>query len=688
MSAEGRTTHVAAASGDQGQSLRLRSKGHLSALVITCVMGGAVLLFFLALYKVNDYPMPIGYDTPRYLFQTTLVAELGLAHVPHTLPPPRRSLATRTGFPVVVQSVSELFTTSTFKVAAMLPGAAATAVALAAGAFVSWGFRRSVWELGAVALIVGTSAVMVRLMAPETYTDNLLSAAVLVAALVPILSAIRDGPGVVCAALLLGLSGVIHPQFFGLFAATLVLVALVYVPGSWRAWRQGEAELLSTPAARLGAVLGGASVVVGTAFLGALRSWPLGARQTRFELAKKFQLDVPLYRFPLTVPLAALGAGMLGALGFGRARRGQPGSGDGGRGPWDGGTQRFAARFLLALSLAWGLVTVVGLLAYALGTGVAAHRLLSFLIPFPMLIALGILGLGRRLASRTRATAGVVVVVVGIGALAFLGYRDLYINLPSERGLQFIGFGQAQDTATALEYLERSGVPQDAPVVFVIDDRGPNPLSSVPELAYGIRSVLPAQRILHTYIYVGDPENYLAGKPTYRDRPAQYNPNVQRFWPTIERLLPRRPVALLLGSYNAAYQRFVASNPDSVIAPNVALLQGPKPRSAIPVPPFPMGPQGIAEGAMLGAGTLVVLGIIGLGWAVAALPRTLRPFEVLALSPAVGIGALVAGGVLVDTAGFRLGGAGGAVAPILVASSGFLAAWLLRRQRSPRESPV
>lgn len=650
------------------------------------MVGGAVLLFFLALYRVRQFPMPIGYDTPRYLFQTNLVGELGLAHVPHVLPPPARSLATRTGFPVVVLTLSKLFSSSTFEIAAVAPGAAATAIALAAGAFVSWGLRRSVWEFGAVALIVGTSTVLVRLVAPETYTDNLLSAAVLVAALVPILSAVRNGPGLACAVVLLGLSGIIHPQFFGLFAAVLVLVGLLYLPSSWRGWRRGEAELLRTPAARLGLVVGGASVVVAAGFFGAIRSWPVGPRQNRFELEKKFRLDVPLYRFPLTVPMAALGAGALGAVGFDRARRSEPGSGDGGR-PSDGSGERFAARFLLALSVAWGLVTVAGLLAYALGTQTAAHRLLSFLIPLPVLMALGILGLGRGLAGRTRATVGVLVVLAGIAAMALLGYRDLYQNIPRQRHpMSLLDISRVREAATALEYLNRAGVPQNAAVVFVIDDVRPDPQTYVPEIASVIRSVLPAQRILHGYVYLGDPENYLAGNPTYRDTPAPYNPTVQRLWPTIQRLLPHRPVALLLRSSNPAYPRFVAAHPDSVIAADVALLEGPSPPSPIAVPPFPTGPRELVEGALFGAGTFVALALVGLGWALAGLPRTVRPFEILALSPAVGIGALVAGGILVDAAGFRLGGVSGAVTPLLVGSSGFLAAWLLRRPRHATES--
>src|SRR5439155_24181736 len=110
------------------------------------------------------YRMPMGYDTPRYLFQTTLAGKFGLAHVPSVLPPPSRSLASRTGFPVVVLTLSGLFGSSTFKVAAVVPAVGGAAVALACGAVVSWSLQRRGWELAFVTAVVATSAVLVRLM--------------------------------------------------------------------------------------------------------------------------------------------------------------------------------------------------------------------------------------------------------------------------------------------------------------------------------------------------------------------------------------------------------------------------------------------------------------------------------------------------------------------------------------------
>jgi hypothetical protein len=243
-----------------------------------------------------------------------------------------------------------------------------------------------------------------------------------------------------------------------------------------------------------------------------------------------------------------------------------------------------------------------------------------------------------------------------------------------------------QDAATAAFYLQQEHIAAGAPVVFVIDDSGPNPLSYTPEEMYIIRSVLPAERIEHAYAYVGNPLSYLAGRPTQRDQPKTYDANEQRFWPTIQTLLPHHPVALLLSSFNPLYGKVAAAHPDWVVAPNVLALNGPHPAQPLPLPPTPSGPHTVAQGAVLGGGTMVVLVLIGLGWAIVLLPRSLRPFEVFALSPAAGIAALLLAGIAVDAVGIRLAGLGGTLAIVLASASGWGAAWYFRaREKGQRQ---
>jgi hypothetical protein len=653
-----------------------RLRDHLKPILVVALAAIGVAVFYLAIYKVRHFPMPIGWDTPRYLSQTNFVAERGLAGVPHALPPPSKTLTSRAGFPVLVLTLSSLFHVSTFKVAAIVPAAGAVAVALAAGALVTSTLRRGVWEGAAVAVMVGVSPVLVRLFAPESYADNLLAAALFLAAMIPLVSTVRDGVGFVPTILLLAAGGLAHGSFFAITLAILGGVFLLYAPGSWRAWRDGRLPLLQTPSGRLGLVAGTSALLAGAAIYGLLRTSPDTPKLSRGELSKKLREDIPLYLFPVTVPLAALGAWFVARDASQVDRSGSPAGEDGAA---VRPTDRFASGFLLRLMLAWVAVVLAGVIAYSVGANVPAHRFLAFLLPLPVLAALSLLGLRRLVASRGARAAALALVLAGMAGLTALGTWDLYVNLPEDRGVEWLELNKVQDTKTAAAYLDETGVPRDAPFVIVVDDTGSNPLSYVPEMGYIIRSALPADRGQHLHLYVGNPENYLAGRPTYRSRPKTYDTNSNRFWKPLEPLLAERPVALILRSFNPLYERAEADHPDWVVGPSVIALNGPRPATPVAPPPIPTGPRTLLQGGGLGAGTLALLALLGLGWAVALLPGGLRSFEAVALSPAFGIGFLLVGGILVDAVGIRLTGGGGIGTVVLVAVAGWTMAGLKLR---------
>ncbi len=631
------------------------------------VAGGVVAAFFLAIYAVKQYPMPIGWDTPRYLDQANLVAAHGLGGVPQHLPPPIKTLPSRGGFPILVLSLSSLFHAGPFTMAAVVAPAAATAVALAAGALVTWTLRRPAWEAAAVAVMVGTSSVVIRLMAPETYTDNLFAAAVLVAALVAVISATRSGEGFWAAAILLGAAGIAHGPSFAVVVVAVALVALALLPASVRAWRTNETSLVATPSARLAGILAGAAALTAAGIFGVLRVAPDTPKLSRGELSKKLHDDVPLYRYWLTAPLAAVGVWALGQTGV--RTDGSPDE--------DGAARRAGRLLLLLLLLAWSAVSVSGVVLFLLGRNSPAHRFLSFLLPLPILVAVAVLAVGGWIGRRIGRRAGVAVIVAGVLGLGAVGVLEYYVELPSpSRGVEWIDPAKIHDAVDAAAYLRGAGVPESTPVVYVIDDTGPNPLSYVPEMTYMLRSVLPAGRVPNTYVYVGNPERYLAGRPTYRPHPATYDANVNRFWPTVQALLPRHPVALLLASYNPLYGVMAERHPDWVVGTDVLVLSGPRPASPVASPGIPTGPRTLAAGVAAGGGTLVILTLIGLGWVIALMPRTLCPFERLALAPAVGIAFLILGGIAGDAVGLRLVGVAGASIPIGAGLLGYAAARL------------
>jgi hypothetical protein len=183
--------------------------------------------------------------------------------------------------------------------------------------------------------------------------------------------------------------------------------------------------------------------------------------------------------------------------------------------------------------------------------------------------------------------------------------------------------------------------------------------------------VLPAERIEHAYMYVGEPDLFLSSRPTLRDEPAGYNGTSVRFWDALRPLLKDRPVTLLLSSFNPAYGDFVREHPERIVAPNLAVLQGPLLPHPLGEAVMPSAPQGILQLILVGAATLGMLTLAGLGWGLALFPRGLRSYEALALAPAVGIAVIVLASLLVDSAGIRLTGFGGALVPVIAAAAGF-----------------
>jgi hypothetical protein len=670
-----RTQARRGATGPNTHQDRVRWREHLPGLLIVCAVAGLIALFFLGLYAARHYGMPIGWDTPRYLDQTSFVAARGLDGVPHSLPPPGKTLPSRAAFPVLLLSISSLLRTSTFTAAATIPPAAVVAVALAAGALATSALRRDRRELAVIALVVGLSPVAVRLMAPETYTDNILALALVTAALVPLLSAVRDGVGFTAAVALLAVAGIAHGPFFAFALAVLGLTAVAFAPSSWRAWRGGRAGLLTTTSGRLTAILGGASAGAAAAIIGFLHAAPDTPVQTRSELTKKLREDVPTYWYPLTVPLAAAGAAAVAT--------GDAGAGD------TREADRFTRRFLLTILAAWTVVTLLGVAVYLAGKAAPAHRLLGFLLPLPLLGGLGLLAAGRLADRRWSARrAGAVVVSAGVLVLGVIGWHDLYRTMARGRGVEWMTTPGVEQAATAQAYLRAAGVPDSTPAVLIVDDRGENPRSTVPEWAYMIRSVLSPERTEHTLLYVGTPEDYLAGRPTLRSDPPTYNANQNEFWPAVRAVLPQHPVALLLKWFNPAYDRVAAAHPDWVVGPDVIAVGGPASAITVTQPAVPGGPQDVVQGVLFGTATLVVLALAGLGWAVALLPVGTRGFEAVALSPAFGIAAVIVSGAVLDTAGLRLRGGGGAAAVLLPILAGAVAGAVRLRKRGVGAFPA
>jgi type II secretory pathway pseudopilin PulG len=653
------------------------------------VAAGLVCGFFAGLYR--HLPEPIGFDTSLYLTQATLAAKHGLHGVAHlVIPRPHKLWTSRIGFPVTVLSLSGLFRTSTFAVAAVVPIGAVAAAALACGALVSHGLRRGPVVLAAVTVVVGTSVGMTQMIV-GTYEENLLAQAAFAAALVPIATTVTEGRGYLAALLVLGAGGLAHQAIYGSMLAVLVLVGVGLLPGSWRAWRSGRVGVASTPVVRLGAVLGGAGAVTAAGIYGILRVAPYPALLKRQEFAPKVQFIVPLYRLPVTVPIAAIGAAVEGM----RVRRltARRASGP------DPGPIHPSTKFFFILMAAWTIVSAVGIAGYYLGRAWPAHRFFAFALPLPIFLALGILAIGEGATRGVGAVAGatlrraarplgIAVAIMGLAGAVFMGSWTLY-RAEARRGLQTLSREKLQLALTAEAYLRAAGIPPTRPVVFVLDDHGSNPQLTVPGYSNILRAPLPADLIERVYFYVGTPENYLAAVPTLLPEDIRnYNTMSKRFWHDLQPALPHDPVALMLRTTNPAYDAYSAQHPEQEVAPGVISLNGPRAIGAITAAPVPTAPRGLARAGLLAAAVLVVLGLVGLGWGVALLPPTIRPFERLALGPGFGIGMLILAGAAADLVGVRLGGWAGAFTLLGCGLAGWALAGvrLARARRSPQGS--
>jgi hypothetical protein len=624
----------------------------LPVLVVSAV-AMIVLAFFLSIYPVKRYTVPIGWDQSEYLWRTTLAQAVGVANIDRPLPAVPTPKTGRPAFPVIAASISSLTGTHPFRVAMVLTPVMAAVIGLAAGALVAGVLRRPVWDLAAVALGVALSSLVVRLMMPEAYLDTMFAAAVFLAASIPLALSIELRPAVVPAMLLLAAGGIIHWSFFALIAATVLLAGVALAPRSWRVWRSGRNRLLDTPTARLGEALVGGAALAGVTTIGALSGGVPAPRVDVAEFAKKLQRDVPKYKFPVTLPLAILG---LVPLATG-ARARSP--------------DRDRHQFLLLFLLSWCAVVLVGYLARTvLHLSVPAHRFLSFALPVPILAVLGILALGRR-AARVVPALGVAGVVLVLGAGAIVGHVQWF------EAKTFTDAAKVRSVVTAVAYVEAVGIPVDRPVVFVIETTDWNAAAL---WGHMIRAALPAERIPHAHVFVGSPQDFLDGRPA--DTPIS-----RSYFRRVEPLYPADPVALVPASFNrTGYPEWVSAHPDTLIADRVGVVQGPAPPPAIPnlakAGP-PVGPISWWRLGLLAAAALVTLGLCGLGWALAGLGRWLVPAEILAVAPAVGVGALVVGGVLVDAAGIRLAGPGGALTPVVIALAGAgIALWLRSRRRA------
>lgn len=626
-----------------------RSRPWLAAFVLVGLTGGLVLGFYLSIFPLRGITTPIGWDSSQYVWRTKLAQHVGVADTPDAAPRYVPVKKGRPAYPLLAGVVSTASGQNPFVVTALLPAVLAAAMGLAAAALVGMALRAPPAAFLFVGAVVGVAPAAV-LMLQYAYLENLMVAAVFLSAAIPLVASIESRGAAVPAALLMGSIALLHGLFFAMVAATVLGAAALWVPRSWRMLRGGTL-FLDTPSARLGLGAAGGIAIGAAALFGLLDGRPSPQLEAH-QFAKKLRGDLPHYRLPGALPIAAFGAVAL-AREDRSERPGRP-------------------RALLVLLLAWSGVILGGfLVAWLTPVTVPLNRLLIFALPVPLFGALATLWAARALMRR-RSRAGIVVLAV-VGLAVLLGSGLQWVRTAPQTDAH-----KLRDAAWVAQYLDAADVPADRPVVFVVSSTDDEPQLGVDLMRDHILASFPAERMREVHMFLGTPEDYLARRPTADPSQPRYRIVSERLLGRIADTYDRDPVAVMPTAFNAGFDAWVASHPETISGGVLAILQGPPAPAELvfenpttSLRPVPLG--------LLGILTLALLAAAGLGWSRALLGRWVDAAGALAVAPAIGVAVLVVTAALLDRLGVRPSGAG-ALAAIAIAGLGGWGLFLGRRR--------
>jgi hypothetical protein len=552
----------------------------------------------------------VGPDAPVYLWWSRLAGADGLSAIAH-----------RPGAPALSLILEGTLALSVVQATAALEVVLGVAVGLASAALV----RRAGAVGSALAgLLAGTFAVHLA----AGYVANLITAAAFLAA-----GALLDDPrrrAAVLAAFVLAGGGLAHPQFLMVGLAILLVAAAV----AWRSDRREAFRIAGTAvggAAALG--IGLLAVRPGAPPLEVDTSKDAFLRRAGFtsELRSAY-LDRFVHRWTryvqwVSVPLAAIGF---------TAPNGN------------------AGRILRS----WFVLTFVGV-AFALVTGwLPADRFVTFGFAIPILAALGLVRLWRRLERRRT----LAVVVTAALTLAMLAGSTITWN----RQDPFLSEDEVRALAVANEAV--SQLEPGTTVAFLVNEPDDTVSFLATRAGNVIRAGVPPDRIRDVVVVVPS----VGGAPASGERGA------------LERLTARDLSAAEARSGRKA-EVIVLTPFDELDRPTDTLVVDP----SVPVkdifPVDPLEPSSAAGIAWAAIATLALLSVAGYGWARIGLADTITA---AAAAPAIGAAMLILVATALDALGVPLGRATAAVATsALAGGGGYLIRFVLERRAGSGAAP-
>jgi hypothetical protein len=569
-----------------------------------------LLASFLWPFAARGAGFPLGPDAPVYLWWSRLAGAEGLSAV-----------ALRPGAPALSLVLEGTLAMSVVQATAALEVVLGVAVGLSSAALV----RRRGGAVGSAlaGLLAGTFAVHLA----AGYVANLITAAAFLAA-----GALLDDPrrrAAVLAAVVLAGGGLAHPQFLLLCVAILLVAAAL-------AWRSDRRE-----AFRIAGTAAGGAAALGMALLAVRPGAPplevdtsKDAFLRRVGLTSELRnayLDRFVHRWTryvewVSVPLAAIGF---------TAPNGN------------------AGRILRS----WFVLTFMGV-ALALVTGwLPADRFVTFGFAIPILAALGLVRLWRRLEQR-RALAVVVTATLTITMLAGSA-------IAWNRQEPFISEDEARALVLANEAVSR--LQPGTPLAFLVNEPDDTVSFLATRAGNVIRAGVPPDRIRDVVVVVppldagtGSGERDALERVTARDLAAA------------EDRAGRSAAVIVLTPF------------DEVDRPSDAIQVG----SLVTGDPRgvdPLEPASAAHIAWAAIATLALLWVAGYGWARIGLADTITA---AAAAPAIGAAMLILVATALDALGVPLGRATGALAAsALAGGGGYLIRFLLERRAGSGATP-
>ena len=599
-----------------------------------------LLLWFLWPFVAKGARFPLGPDAPVYLWWTRLAGVDGLSAVD------------RPGVPALTLVLQGTLGLSVVQATAALEVVLGAAIGLASVALV----RRSTtaWGAALAGLLAGTFAVHLA----AGYVATLTMATALLAA-----ATLLDDPrlrAAVLAALVLAGGGLAHPDFLWLSVAIVVVAAAA----AWQSERS-EALRMAGAAAGGGALLGlgllairpgapklevdtskdaflrraGRTEFQSRSFARSVQEWTRS--ELRFAYRDRFLHRWTRYVEWVSVPLAIAGFG---------DGRGNPGR----------------------IIRAWFVLTFVGVAA-ALVTGwLPPDRFITFGFAVPILAALGLMWVWRRLKERRAlayAAVGVLTIVMVAGSAIAWNRQEPFMSEEEVRAV-----------TVANRYI--AATPPGSLNVFDVNGDGPELTFLATRAGNVIRAAVPPDRIRDVFVLVPAPDvgteasigRKLLTRMTYRDLAAAKT-GLGRDRQDLGFLLkPFDPV-----DYNAANGSAEEAAPGVKVGFDQAIV------TPLAAPVDPLEPASAWEIVWATIATLVLVCVVGFGWARIGLGD---PVRAVAISPAVGAAALILVAVGLDALGVPLGSTGGAIAAsALAGGGGYLVGLVFQRRARTHPAP-